>query len=179
MNPYSASPAMNMGSKIGNSMKGSNMELPYCVFDISNNDGSFKLLIDSIYEGTSETYKKITVSADFSIQLVIDGINANMECFLTVGNLYEFFTELNNCYDNLKGTAMLKYYSPGYTNIFIDFNARGGCKVHGEIAAGTGLRSGVKFSIECDQTYIKPNLRKLKLLFDDFAKIQGSYDFHY
>jgi len=155
------------------------MELPYCVFDISNNGDIIKLSIISIDEGTPESLERGGITADFNVRIAVDGITADIKCWLTLGNLYIFFTELQNCYNALEGSAILKYYSEDLTNISVDFNRIGRCVIHGNVKTSSYSNNGMMFGIECDQTDIKLNINKLKMLFEELAIIQGFYEFQY
>jgi len=155
------------------------MELPYCVFDVAYNKDIIKLSITTIDKGNPKTLKMGGLTANFSIQIEVDGITANIKCWLTVGNLFAFFTELQNCYNNLDGSAVLKYYSEDLTNISVSFSRTGQCKICGIVKSSAFSENGVIFDIRCDQTFISPNIKKLKLLFDELAIMQGFYEFDY
>ena len=155
------------------------MELPYCVFDISTNDGKIKLLLTNIDKGTLETVKMGGLIADFNIQIVVYGINADFKCWITIGNLYDFYIKLQECYKNLYGTAVLKYHDEELTRISVDFQNTGKCTVYGYAQTKSYKKNKIEFCIECDQTYIEPNIRMLKILFDELAVIQGFYEFLY
>ena len=153
--------------------------LPYCVFDISAIDGRVKLLLAAIDKGTPESIKMGGITADFNIQVAIDGINADFECFITTGNLYKFYKELQECYNNLNGTAVLKYHSEKLTRISVDFKNTGKCTIYGYAQTNSYKRNRIEFCIECDQTYIEPNIKMMEILFDELAALQGFYEFPY
>ena len=155
------------------------MELPYCVFDVSSQTGKFVLSITSVDMGAHETLERGGLTADFNAKIEVKGITADIKCWLTIGNLYSFYSELQNCYSTLVGTAVLRYYSEDLTNISVDFSRTGLCEIYGVVKDSAYSKNGVMFGVECDQTYITPNIKKLKMLFDELAIVQGFFDFQY
>ena len=79
------------------------MELPYCVFDVSSQTGKFVLSITSVDIGAPETLERCGLTADFNAKIEVKGITADIKCWLTIGNLYSFYSELQNCYSTLIG----------------------------------------------------------------------------
>lgn len=155
------------------------MDFPYCAIDISPESGKFKIFTTAIDKGTPESLKRGGVTADFNVKIFTDGIHADFKCGISIGNLYSFYTELQECYHSLKGTATLKDYSGKRTNVSVDFNPTGYCVVHGFVQNGSYSENRISFSMECDQTYICSTVKKLAMLFDELATIQGFYEFPY
>jgi len=155
------------------------MELPYNAFEICTSEGNLKLLMTAVYEGSPESLKRGGVNADFRIEIDINGITADLKCYISVGNLYSFYNDLLKCYENLRGEAVLKDYSEKLTIIVFAFSITGGCEIYGCVHSDSYSKNKVEFGLECDQTYILPILYSLKRLFDELAKIQGYYDFPY
>ena len=73
----------------------------------------------------------------------------------------------------------MKHYDEKLTNVSVDFKSAGKCEIHGQAKASVHTKNKVEFSLECDQTYIEPNIKAQKALFNELAKIQGFYDFPY
>ena len=155
------------------------MEFPYYAFDISTDDGELKLSVTAIDKGMPETLKMGGLTVDFNIQVTVCGINADFKCWISVGNLYIFYTTLQKCYNNLCGVAILKDYSEKLTNISVDFHKTGKCTIYGYAQNGVYSGNKIEFRLNCDQTYIDANIKTLKKLFDELALIQGFDKFPY
>ena len=155
------------------------MEIPREIIGIHANEGDFTLSVIAINEGTPESIKLGGVTADINIQIHVDGIKADFRCLITVGNLYAFYSDLHDKYEHLNGEAVLKDHSGELTRIVFGFDKTGKCTICGHVYNGAYSGNKVGFRLTCDQTYINPIIRSLKLLFDEFAELQGYYDFHY
>ena len=155
------------------------MEIPCNIIEICTNEGAFVLSIIAIDEGTPESIRRGGITADFNIQIRVDGINADFKCLLSVGNLFAFYSELQEKYRYLSGKAVLKDCSERLTNVIFDFHKTGGCRIYGHAYSSAYSGNKIEFSLDCDQTYISPVICSLKLFFDELAELQGYYDFLY
>lgn len=155
------------------------MDLPFCVIDISTEQGKIKLLATDIDRGTPETLKRGGLTVTFSIQIAVDGINADFDCSISLGNLYTFYVDLRKCHNDVNGIAILKDYSERLTNISFCFNHMGQCGVSGFAQNGAYSKNKIEFSIQCDKIFIDQSIKSLKVLFDELAEIQGFYEFPY
>jgi len=153
------------------------VELPYCAIDISTDDGKMKLIVTAVNKGPSEFLKVGGLTADFNIKVVVKGIIADFKCYISVGNLYEFYKELKKCYNNLCGNAVLRDYSGKLTNIYVDFDKIGRCIIRGYIQNGAYSENGIGFCLRCDQSYIAPVINSLGRLFNELAELQGIHEF--
>lgn len=153
------------------------MDLPYCAIDISTCNGKMRLLVTDVDKAAPEALKRGGVTAEFHIQIAVDGINADFNCSISLGNLYIFYIDLQKCYKEVKGTAVLKDYSERLTNIAVCFIHTGQCVVSGFAQNGAYSKNKIEFYIQCDQTFINQNIKSLKALFDKLAAIQGFYEF--
>jgi len=156
------------------------MQFPYTVFSLAKGDERFRLAATSIDEGTEATKPYGILSACFSVELSIPGIQAQFSADVTLNSLFSFYRQLARCYDALAGEALLESYTASTgTMMEVCFDASNG---HVEIEGLFGIRgtkSKVGFGWTLDQTHIKPQLSVLKHFFDELAAIQGFYDFPY
>jgi len=154
------------------------MEFPYTLIDFEKEEG-FILFVDSIDIPTTDIAKQYGISrVDFRVIFDVPGVNANIHCDFTVGNLFTFYNQLIKCYNEVNGVATLEDYSCERTVLSIDFTARTGhVAIDGKIGIPGGMVNLIGFGFETDQTYIKPIIDTLKRFFDELAEIQGFYDF--
>jgi len=154
------------------------LEFPYTLIDFEKKEG-FTLLVASIDVPTDGIAKPYGIArADFKAAFDVPGISANIHCDFTVGNLFSFYTQLQKCYNEVDGMAILEDYSCKRTMLSIGFKAyTGHVAIDGKFTIPDGMVNLIGFGFETDQTYIMPIVNNLKRFFDELAEIQGFYDF--
>ena len=155
------------------------MEFPYQLIDFDSQGERFSLVVNSIDVGTSATKQYGVTGAFFSAILDVPGVNANISCDFTLGNLYEFYNQLKECCEKVAGNAILKDYSSQNTMLEIGFiNKTGHVDINGKLV-NKGTKNMIGFAFNADQTYITPILASLKSFFDELTEIQGFGAFPY
>ena len=155
------------------------MEFPYTLIDFEKHGESFSLFAEGIDEGTAATKAYGIVRADFSISLDVDGINASFNCDFTLGNLFDFYKQLRDCYEKVSSEAVLEDYGQKNTMLRIDFLDRSGHVCIKGTFTKFATQNFIGFTFTTDQTYIKAMVNSLKRFFDELAEIQGFYDFQF
>lgn len=82
------------------------MELPFNIIEIKDYPYTFELNFLNYKE-----VEKIDLIGEFAIKFDDHTVSADFICDLTIGNVYEFYKELVNVYNNNYGTATLEDYS--------------------------------------------------------------------
>ena len=156
----------------------SSLELPYKLIEIDRSGEHFVLAFSCFDEGQSDySIRMGGVTGRFEITYYGIGIDSSFPCDLTVGNVYQFYLDLNNAYNQLgKETEVtMQYYDNERSALTISFDKTGHCDISGHFKNKiTACRNGICFDgIQIDQTEIQRMLSAMKKLFDEFERIQG------
>lgn len=162
----------------------SHIKLPYNIIKIRKGslyEGSivdFKIrLYDIPNNQTEESIKFGGVVANFDMILETTNINANILVDTTVGNMYEFYRQLKNAYENLNGKAVLKNYGDSRCNLEVTFSQDGSCNIRGYI--NDKCLNGININIDIDQSYCYEWFDNFKTVFKELERIQGDDKFLY
>ncbi len=157
-----------------------NLDLPYKLIDISENDEQFIFSFKSFDPKQTEySIQSGGVTGAFEITYRCKGIESQFECDITVGNVFDFYHDLDYAYDIQCGkdtAATLKNYGDtlNRTNLSFTFDKKGHCVVVGNFRnKNTQYKSGITFELQIDQTYIPEILRSFELFFAELRRIQG------
>lgn len=163
----------------------SELELPYKLIDIAEDGEHFIFAFKCFDEDQSEySVQAGGVNGRFEVIYRCCGIDSQFECDITVGNVYNFYIELDNAYDIQLGkntVANLKNYGDNLNRASLTFNfdKTGHCVLFGAFKNKDNLyKSGIDFEIKIDQTYIPEILVSLERFFEELIKIQGHSRFY-
>lgn len=152
------------------------LELPYKIIDLKYNSGNFCFYFAGLDEGqTDYSIKMGGVTGKFGIELSEKDLDTNFICDISVENVFYFYRDLQKCYKTLSGEAVLGDYSNKRTNIIFIFDKLGHCNINGfarNIYSGFNIM--LQFKIRCDQSFISDILDRMSVMFNEFARLQGS-----
>lgn len=159
------------------------LQLPYKLIDIDNCGEHFIFAFKKYDESQDEYSIKLGgITGDFELTYKSLGLECQFECDITVGNVYDFYRELEYAYQASKNTeAKLKNYGNILNRTFLQFrfDKLGHCILIGNFKNKfTQYRNGVTFEIEIDQTYVAKILSSLKFFFEKLKSIQGHDTFY-
>ena len=163
----------------------SNLELPYKLIDIHEAGEQFTLSFKEFDPDQSDySIKRGGLIGTFEVTYNCGGINSQFVCDMTIGNLFAFYVQLENCHECLPGTkpiAVLEDYgSDKHTNMTFNFAKKDRVVISGSFLNGyTIYRSGIQFEMEIDTFYvISEILNSLEIFFSEIKRIQGHSTFY-
>lgn len=160
------------------------LELPYKLIDIKNGSEHLRLAFKCFDDNqTDYSIQAGGVTGEFVVSYKGRGIDSLFECDITIGNLYDFYIELKNIYENLPGIepfAVLKNHGTlNRTDITFRFDKLGHCFVSGYFKnKSNGYKSGIIFDIQIELPNIYDLLHSLEKFFNELKRIQGHSNFY-
>ncbi len=155
------------------------LELPFKLIEIDKGGEQFVFAFKCFDDDQSDySIEMGGVTGKFEIAYRGLGVNGGFLCDLTVGNVYQFYLDLENAYNIQLGKDIkvtMHDYSEDRTMLTFSFDKTGHCDVGGFFKNDeNGCRNGICFDeIEIDQTEIPPMLSAMKKLFNELERIQG------
>ena len=162
----------------------STLGLPFELIEIDKSGERFVFAFKCFDDDQSDySIKKGGVTGKFEISYRGHGIDSGFLCDLTVGNVHQFYLDLDNAYNIQLGKhtkVTLQDYSKERSLLSFSFDKLGHCFVSGCFKnKDYGCRNGICFEeIEIDQTEIPRMLSAMKKLFNELERIQGHSDFY-
>ena len=163
----------------------SNLELPYKLIDIHEDGEQFALSFKEFDSGQSDySIERGGLTGKFEVTYNCCGINSQFECDMTIGNLFDFYIQLENSHECLSGTdsiAVLEDYgSDKRTNMTFNFLNNNRVVISGNfLNSNTLYKSGIQFEMEIDTFYvISETLNSLEYFFNELKRIQGHSTFY-
>ena len=161
------------------------LSLPYKLIDIDKGEEHFVFAFKCFDEKQSDySIQMGGVTGKFEVIYRCYGIESQFECDITIGNVYDFYIQLNNVYGIHFGKdtiANLKNYGNilKRTNLTFSLDNNGHCTIIGSFKnKGNLYKSGIEFEIEIDQTYIPEILASCAFFFKELTRIQGHGTFY-
>ena len=142
-------------------------ELPYKIFSLNNdNDDNIELLLTNTYDYPNNT--SFWGGYDFcgTFKLNINGISLQkIDFYFTTSDLHNFYKELLNCNEKLKGQAIYKPKSHDATpiDIKIKYGKQGQCTIECTYKAYDG---NFNFSFTSNQSYIQQAINELQIFYN-------------
>lgn len=85
----------------------------------------------------------------------------------TLADIYIFYKDLKNLYNNLQGEAQFCSLFPGELKICIEFFENGSVIIGGSYKESYSYNNILKFNIDSDQSYFQETIQKLERLFNN------------
>jgi hypothetical protein len=94
------------------------------------------------------------------------------ELWFSTGQVYEFFIQIQKCYNDLKGSAT--FLDPENNLEFnLNFNKRGQIHIQGRFQELAHEENILEFEFESDQSYLASTLHQLKNIVDYYGDLKG------
>ena len=96
----------------------------------------------------------------------------NGELWFSTGQVFEFYTQLQKCYHELKGKAT---FSSSEKNLKfeLDINKLGQIIIQGYFQELASEENILQFEFESDQSYLEQTLQELKKIVDHYGGLKG------
>ncbi len=162
----------------------SNLELPYKLIDLHEEGEEFSLSFkDFDSDQSNHSIEKFGVTGTFEVTYCSGGINSQFECDMTIGNLYDFYIQLENVYECLPGiepiATLENYGSLNRASMTFNFDKKGHVIINGKFMDSKNeYKSGIIFEKEIDTVYITEILTSLNIFFEELKRIQGHGKFY-
>ena len=163
----------------------SNLEIPYKLIDVQEGSEQFTLFFKCFDSNQTEySVESGGLTGQFEVVYNCCGISSKFDCDITIGNLYDFYVQLENTYECLPGiesVAILENYGSDKRSCMIfTFDKERRVVISGRFMdKGTFYKSGILFEIETDTFgVISEILNSLKSFFNELKRIQGHNTFY-
>ncbi|WP_449539693.1 WapI family immunity protein [Ferdinandcohnia sp. Marseille-Q9671] len=94
------------------------------------------------------------------------------ELWCSTGQIYTFFIQLQECYNNLTGSATFSE-SENKLKIDLTFTSLGQVRIKGFFQEVTNQENILQFEIESEQTYLQSTLEQLQKIADNYGTDNG------
>ena len=136
------------------------MDFPISVFNITGNNGHIKLSIEEVYGFPDE----ISYGGGYGARGILDIKAGNYSVVsqhsFTTGELYDFYTQLNKCYEDLSGTCILRNVEREL-NLVLEFKKTGSVIIHGDFQETVNYENKLYFEFDSDQSCISLLIKQL------------------
>ncbi|MCM2535008.1 hypothetical protein NDK43_25040 [Neobacillus pocheonensis] len=94
------------------------------------------------------------------------------ELWFSTGQVYEFFNQLQKCYNNLKGSATFSE-SENFLKLDLRFNRFGQINIQGYFQEIANQENILQYEFESEQSYLVSTLHQLKNIVDHYGDLKG------
>jgi len=148
------------------------VELPVLAFDIIGCNQHIRLNVDEVFGYPNEISYGGGYGAKGTININVGPYKVCTNHYFTTGELYTFFQQLQKCYDNIKGEAVLLNIEHAL-NLKISFGKFGNVVVSGKFQERQDVSNILYFEMDTDQAAIFDALTSLKVLCRLFGDEKG------
>ncbi|MFS0864898.1 hypothetical protein [Fredinandcohnia sp. 179-A 10B2 NHS] len=142
-------------------------------FIIDGKQGFIKIEFKEVYGFPNET----SYLGGYDVKGKIDIKSGNYfvkdaEIWFSTGQVYQFFIELEKCYNELKGRVTFSE-SGNNLRIELNFNRLGQINIQGCFQEVAHQENILHFELESEQSYLTSTLSKLKSIVDHYGDLKG------
>lgn len=148
------------------------LQLPMLAFLMTGMDGSIQLTIEEVFGYPNKTSYGGGYGANGKLTIQSGGFSANATHYFTTGELYSFYQQIQDCYNQLMGIAILEN-TERELELQCEFNKFGHVIVMGSFQANPHEKNILHFEIKSDQTQMKDTLSQLKSIYEVFGDNKG------
>ncbi|QIZ08572.1 hypothetical protein HFZ78_19195 [Priestia megaterium] len=142
-------------------------------FEIAGKQGFIKIELIEVYGFPNET----SYLGGYDVKGKIDIRSGNYyvkdaEIWFSTGQVYQFFIQLQKCYNQLKGSCT---FSESENNLKIEFNFNrvGQINIQGYFQEVTHQENILHFEFESEQSYLISTLHQLNNMVDQYGDLKG------
>lgn len=149
------------------------IELPVPAIELQcyGND-HLHLTIDEVFGFPNEIAYGGGYGARGSLNIQVGPYNVHANHCFTTGELYDFYCQLQKCYDSISGEAIL-INTEQELELKLLFNKVGRVFVTGQFQALLDISNRLYFEMITDQTYVSKVLINLKRVYEKFGDKEG------
>ena len=139
-------------------------------FFLSAESGYIHLKINEVFGYPETTCFSGGYNTRSSIEIVSSNFKVNDIVYISTGELYEFYSQLNECYRTNEGTAKLNS-SENDLNIDVVFDGLGYADICGFLQDGN--ENELKFQLSTNQANILQIISELSDIYKKYGDMQG------
>lgn len=140
-------------------------------FLIQADNGQLYLKIDKVFGFPTNTCTWGGYDTQSRIEIKSGNYLVKGQVYISTGNIYNFFRQIEDCYKTLKGTATLESYDKNLL-MTLDFEGLGHVKVTGTFNEYHD-HNKLDFEMKTDQTFIVDTLDSLKKIYEKYGDNKG------
>lgn len=141
-------------------------------FFIQAENGQIYLKIDKAFGFPTSTCPWGGYDTQSRIEIKSGNYSVKGQVYISTGNIYNFFLQLEQCYKTLKGTATLESYENNLL-ITLDFDGLGHVRITGKFNEYHHSLNKLDFEMKTDQTFLTDTLISLTKLHEKFGDNKG------
>ena len=141
-------------------------------FIIKADNGHFRLSIQEVFGFPDTTSGFGGYDTKSRIEIISSNYSAIGHLYITTGEIYDFYTQLNNSYQTLRGGAILNNYE-GNLDVNISQDGAGHFYLNGTFKEKQLEENELKFELNTDQTYMSQAIQNLKKIADKYGDNKG------
>ena len=142
-------------------------------FKIAGKQGFIQIELNEVYGFPNET----SYLGGYDVKGKIDIKSGNYyvkdaEIWFSTGQVYQFFIQLQKCYNELKGSVTFSE-SENNLKIELNFNRFGQINIQGYFQEVAHQENILHYEFESEQSYLTSTLRQLNSIIDHYGDLQG------
>ena len=141
-------------------------------FSIKGSSGFIKIKIDEAYGFPNETSVFGGYDTRSKLKLKSTGFSVDSILWVSTGNIYDFYKELEATQRDLRGIARFTSYENNLS-FEISYNEIGHVSISGEFQDNCVEENVLKFEILTDQSYLNRSLGKLRQMVEKYGDNRG------
>jgi hypothetical protein len=146
--------------------------LPMIAFRFTGLDGAIELTIEEVFGFPNETSYGGGYGARGTFSVKSGGYAAKDMHYFTTGELFEFYTQLKVCYENMRGEAELTN-TERKLELKCSFDKLGHVTFKGNFQSRPAIGNILRFEVASDQTQIRESLGLLEKVYGVFGGMTG------
>ncbi|RFU69387.1 hypothetical protein [Bacillus sp. V59.32b] len=142
-------------------------------FIIAGKQGFIRIELSEVYGFPNET----SYLGGYDVKGIVEIKSGNYfvkdaELWFSTGQVYQFFNQLQKCYNDLKGCVT---FSESENNLKIDlsFNKFGQINIQGYFQEVAHQENILQFEFESEQSYLVSTLHQLQNIVDQYGDLKG------
>lgn len=116
-------------------------------------NGSIYFSIEEVYGFPGQTSAFGGYDTRSSIEIESSGYQVKGSFYITTAELFSFYKQLQECYNTLKGTAVLANYE-GNLRLTVEMDGLGHARISGFFREKLHEGNELRFELQTDQTYL-------------------------
>ncbi|SMQ77544.1 hypothetical protein SAMN05444673_2878 [Bacillus sp. OV166] len=142
-------------------------------FKIAGKQGFIQIELNEVYGFPNET--SYLGGYDVKGKINIKSRNyyvKDAEIWFSTGQVYQFFIQLQNCYNELKGSVTF-LESENNLKIELNFNRFGQINIQGYFQEVAHQENILHYEFESEQSYLTSTLRQLNSIVEQYGDLKG------